>query len=159
LGTPFFNYPVAGADEAPDDQLFMPDRTEAQWKTLVSHSERRPFRAGEDVVRLGDVDRALLIIVEGTVQALLREGGLRRQAGPVMPAGTVIGEIAFIDGKPRAATVRAVTDGELLRLSWEQFERLARGDPELGRAILYDLTRILAARLRQADEFIRGWLG
>jgi CRP-like cAMP-binding protein len=150
---------VPAGEERSDEQLFMPDRTAAQWETLLAHSERRTFRAGEDVIRRGEVDRALLIIVEGSVTPILREGPIRPERGPLMPAGSVIGEIAFIDAKPRATSVRAVTDGELLRLTWESFERLGQRDPELAGSILYDLARILAARLRQTDEVIRGWLG
>ncbi len=62
--------------------------------------------------------------------------------------------MAFLDGRPRAATIRALTDGELLRLSFESYEVLAARYAELGRAILLDLGRILAARLRQANEVI-----
>ena len=67
---------------------------------------------------------------------------------------SVTGEMAFLDGRPRAATIRALTDGDLLRLSFEAFEALSARHPELGRAILLDLGRILAARLRQANEVI-----
>jgi len=62
--------------------------------------------------------------------------------------------MAFLDGRPRAATIRALTDGDLLRLSFESFEILSARHPELGRAILLDLGRILAARLRQANDVI-----
>jgi CRP-like cAMP-binding protein len=157
--TPFFDYPVPSGEAPADEHLFMPDRTDAQWSTLVAHSERRRFRAGDDVIRRGDVDRALCIVVDGTVEARLSDSGLGRDGGVRMDAGSVMGEIAFLDGKPRSVTVRAVTDGELLRLTWESFERLRQSDPELAGAILFDLAQILAARLRQNDDFVRGWLG
>ena len=154
----FFDYPVPSGEEPSDEPLFMPGRTEAQWEKLLAHTERRAFRAGEDVIRRGEIDRALYIVVEGSLEAQLTEG--RGRSGVVaMPPGSVIGEIAFFDGRPRAMTVRAVTAGELLRLSAEAFDALAATDPELARAMLFDLARILAIRLRQTDEFIRGWLG
>jgi CRP/FNR family transcriptional regulator, cyclic AMP receptor protein len=53
----------------------------------------------------------------------------------------VLGEVAFLDGGPRSATLFAITDGELLRLRLESFEVLSARDPELGRAILFDLAR------------------
>jgi CRP-like cAMP-binding protein len=68
--------------------------------------------------------------------------------------GTVIGEVAFFDGRPRSAGVRAVTECELFRLSFEAFEVLAAREPALGRAVLLDLGRILAARLRQTNAAI-----
>ena len=64
----------------------------------------------------------------------------------------MFGELAFLDGLPRSATVRAVEDGEALRLSFEAFETLAARHAELGRAILLDLGRIAALRLRRLTE-------
>ena len=45
-------------DEAPDELVFMAERSPAQWDRLVPFVERRAFRAGEDVVNSGDIDRA-----------------------------------------------------------------------------------------------------
>jgi len=69
-------------------------------------------------------------------------------------AGSVIGEQAFLDGRPRSATIRAVTDCELLRLSFEAFEVLAAREPDLARSILFDLGRILSIRLRRTSALI-----
>ena len=44
--------------------------------------------------------------------------------------------------------------GELLRLRMESYETLAARDPELGRAIVFDLARIVTARLRRASDVI-----
>src|SRR6266508_3071331 len=58
-----------------------------------------------------------------------------------------------------APSVTAVTDGAMLQLSFEAFQALAVSEPDLAQAMLLDLGRILAIRLRQTDEFIRGWIG
>ena len=65
---------------------------------------------------------------------------------------TTLGEAAFLDGAPRAVTVEAMSEGEMLRLSFEGFEALAARNPALGRDILLDLGRILSARLRAHGE-------
>jgi CRP/FNR family transcriptional regulator, cyclic AMP receptor protein len=94
--------------------------------------------------------------VAGKLEVLLpTERGEFRRYSLIEPK-SVTGEVAFVDGRPRTATVRAVTDGDLLRLSFESYEVLAARYPELGRAILLDLGRILAAKLRQASEVIAG---
>jgi CRP/FNR family transcriptional regulator, cyclic AMP receptor protein len=103
------------------------------------------FRAGEDVVRAGDVDRALYVVLRGRLEAVL-------PAPNAIDEGSVFGELAFLDGLPRSATVRALEDGEALRLSFDAFETLAARHPELGRAILLDLGRIAALRLRRLTE-------
>ena len=74
----------------------------------------------------------------------------------VREAGAVIGEQAFLDGKPRSATLRAITDGEMLSVSLEAFQILAAHEPEL--AMLLDLARTLSVKLRQANTFISNWI-
>jgi CRP/FNR family transcriptional regulator, cyclic AMP receptor protein len=96
-------------------------------------------------VRAGDDDRALYLVLSGRLQALV-------EGATAIEPGSVFGELAFLDGLPRSATVRAVEDGEALRLSFDTFETLAARHPELGRAILLDLGRIAALRLRRLTE-------
>ena len=155
----FFPYPVPSGDERPDELVFMPERSPAQWDRLLAFVERHAFRAGEDVIKRGDIDRALYIVVDGSLEARVTEGRAGKGAAVPVPAGSVIGEIGFFDGMASTATVTAVTEGAMLRLSFEAFQRLAKSEPDLAQAMLLDLGRILAIRLRQTDEFIRGWIG
>jgi CRP/FNR family cyclic AMP-dependent transcriptional regulator len=148
----YFAYP--GTDAARDDLVFLRDRGEEDWARLLDHSELLRFRTGDLIIRAGEEDRSLYIIVDGTLEILLvDQRGLEQHYGTIEPK-SVTGEMAFLDGRPRAATIRATTDGDMLRLSFEAYETLAARHPELGRAILLDLGRILAARLRQANEVI-----
>lgn len=148
----YFAYP--GTEAARDELVFLPDRGREDWTRLLDHSEVLLFRAGDDVIRAGEDDRALYIIVQGSLEiVLLDERGEEHRYGTI-GQHSVTGEMAFLDGRPRAATIRALTDGELLRLSFESYEVLAARYPELGRTIALDLGRILAARLRRANDVI-----
>ena len=148
----YFAYP--GTEAARDDFVFLPDRGEEDWARLLDHSEVLRFRAGDDVIRAGETDRALYIIVEGTLEILLLDDrGDERRYGTITQH-SVTGEMSFLDGRPRGATIRALTEGEVIRISFDSYESLAARYPELGRAILLDLGRILAARLRRANEVI-----
>ena len=60
----------------------MPDRTAAQWDRLLAYTERRGFRAGEDLIGRGEVDRAIYIVVEGSLEARVREGRAGIQKAP-----------------------------------------------------------------------------
>jgi CRP/FNR family transcriptional regulator, cyclic AMP receptor protein len=97
----------------------------------------------------GEIDRALYLLVDGWVRA---------PSGVVHPI-TTLGEGAFLDGAPRAVSVEAMTDGEMQRLSYDGFEALAARNPALGRDILLNIGRILAARLRTNGERTPGWTG
>lgn len=67
-------------------------------------------------------------------------------------APTVVGEVGFFDDGPRSATLRARTAGEMLRLSFDDFEALSAASPSLGRTILLDAGRIVALRLRRTTR-------
>ena len=145
---------VVFAEEAHEDSadlLFMPEATASDWATVFSHAEVRRIGAGLAVVQAGEQDRALYLLTEGSVGVRLpRDEG----AFKTIDAPSVLGELAFFDGRPRSATLDAVTDVEVVRLDAAAFARLSAEAPELGQAMLLDLARILALRLRIASAVI-----
>jgi CRP-like cAMP-binding protein len=145
---------VVFAEETHEDSadlLFMPEATASDWAAVFRHAEVRRVAAGLAVVQAGEQDRALYLLTEGTVGVRLpRDEG----AFKTIDAPSVLGELAFFDGRPRSATLDAVTDVEVVRLDADAFARLSAEAPELGQAMLLDLARILALRLRMASAVI-----
>jgi CRP/FNR family cyclic AMP-dependent transcriptional regulator len=131
--------------ETATDTVFLADCDEEDWARIVRHCDRRSFRGGEEIVRHGEIDRALLILTEGELEFVSAERTFN-----VIVAPSLVGEVTFFDGAPRSGTLRARTDGEYLRLSFDAFEALAAGLPILARTILLEAGRILALRLRRA---------
>lgn len=146
--TGFFRYPGTDALAA-SPAGFLQRHGEDDWTQLLDHTETRLFSAGDVVLAAGEHDRALYLLLDGRLEA---------PSGVIDPVA-VVGEAAFLDGNPRTVTVRAVSGGELARLGYDAFLSLAARRPDLGRAILLELGRILAARLRQAGEQTPGWTG
>jgi len=151
----FFDYPEEPTGEQTQELVFLPDWDDSKWQTLLKYTELRRFQAGDLVIRQGDTDRAFYIIVEGRLEVLIPRGytGKMRRT-QVREARAVIGEQAFLDGKPRSATLRAITPGELLSVSLDAFQVLAAHEPGLARDILLELARTLSVKLRQANTFI-----
>jgi CRP/FNR family cyclic AMP-dependent transcriptional regulator len=142
--TAFFDYPGGQEQDrwAAEEVHFLADCSDDDWAVIRNHTELRLYRA-------------LYIVASGSLEVVMprgRRGRASRMA--TVDAGSVIGEMAFMDGKPRSALVRASTDVQLLRLGFDAFEVLAAKEPVLARTILLDLGRILAHRLRTADAFI-----
>ena len=96
MGSQFFDYGTDVDDAAPIP-LFLTDATVEDWALVVDHCERRRFRAGEIVVRFGDVDRSLMIVMEGNLEAVAERRGRRHTLSPA-PSGSVVGELGFLDG-------------------------------------------------------------
>lgn len=154
----FFQYPTEQDSSKTNGLLFLSDCDEKDWVKLLSYTETQRFRAGEMIMEQGDRDDALSFIQAGQVEVLLPGGRfskVRRIAE--MGAGSVMGEQSFLDGQPRSAAVRAITDVELCRLSHHKFNILAAREPQLAQQILMDLGRILSLRLREAAAISGRW--
>jgi CRP/FNR family cyclic AMP-dependent transcriptional regulator len=150
--TAFFNYPTLGGAASPaPDPGFLPHATTEDWDAVLSATETLRFHPGDVVLRAGERDRAFYVLLDGRLEA---EG-----TGTEVLAPSVLGVAAFLDAEPRAVTLLAPGHGELARMSWDAYEALAARDPRLGRAILVDLGRGLAARLRSAGPALPGWTG
>lgn len=96
------------------------------------------FHAGDVVIRQGDPGDALFVVARGTVHAVKGTAKLRE-----MTAGDAFGELALLDGAPRAATVVASTEAQLLRIPRQEFEALLDESPELARGVIRTLIKHL----------------
>lgn len=97
-----------------------------QWNARVS------YRAGETIIRQGEQGDCAYVIESGRVEIVLEKQDGRQQRVGTRGADTMIGEMALVDDAPRTATVRALEDCCLLRISKEDFSRrLLQADPVL----------------------------
>ncbi len=142
----FFRYDPSARAE--DEVVFLEGCSESDWQHLTEFGERKPFRSGEVVIRQGDRDRSLLIVLDGELQTTVGAGRKRRRLSAV-PTGSVIGELSFLDGASRSADVVAESDGEVLKLDFDAYEALMHRHPALGHRILLDLARIAVMRVRR----------
>ncbi|MBI3067685.1 MAG: cyclic nucleotide-binding domain-containing protein [Betaproteobacteria bacterium] len=139
-----------------DDVLLLPEWGESEWRKLLDRTTPQKFRTGEVAIHRGAVDRSLLFVAAGILEVgVLYVDGLSMSPLARITAGTVIGEQSFFDCQPRSANVWAVTDGELLRLAFEEFQKFSREEPALVRDFLFALGRVLSLRLRNTTMRVR----
>jgi CRP/FNR family transcriptional regulator, cyclic AMP receptor protein len=148
----FFSYPNEPTVTTGEIEQLLPDASDEEWAALLKHTRRRSFSPGDAVVTAGAPDRSIYIVIHGRLDVLITHGrrGYRRVA--VIGAGGVIGELSFFDGGGRSALVRAATSADLAELSPAEFDAFALANPTLARKLLMDLGRILAKRLRTAQQ-------
>ena len=100
------------------------------------------LRSGAVLTRQGASGGIAYILASGQAE-VLRGGQRLALLGP----GDVVGELSLLDGKPRSATVKAVTDLEVLEIDARDLTRLLHKAP----AVTLKLLAALADRLRQTD--------
>jgi CRP-like cAMP-binding protein len=138
------------------DLLFMPEATGIDWATIFSYAEVREVSAGLALVQAGEADRAIYLLTEGTLGVRHPRG---ESAFKSIDAPSVVGELSFFDAHPRSATLDAITDVQVVRIDLDCFHRLSAAEPALAEAMLMDLARILALRLRMASDVIASLRG
>jgi CRP-like cAMP-binding protein/predicted double-glycine peptidase len=94
-------------------------------------AELRPVHveAGEVVLRQGDPPGPMYLVQDGRLRVSQEEGGEFVELA-YLRTGDVFGEIALFTGRPRQATVEAVSPCALLELGQDTFRRLVDDHPQ-----------------------------
>jgi NTE family protein len=100
---------------------------------------------GAVLMREGDTADCLYIVLSGRLRVTVERSEGGEQAVAELGRGESVGEMALLTGGQRSATVRAVRDSQLVRLSKVNFDRLLHSAP--GTAT--ELARLLVLRLQQ----------
>lgn len=109
-------------------------------------------RAGQALIKEGDVGDWMLLLLSGTVDVIKTSeaGEVSRLA--VIKEGAAIGEMSMLDAAPRYATCLAIEDVQAGVLTRAVIARLIQDHPAIGAKLLVKLTQLLAQRLRNTSN-------
>lgn len=124
--------------------------SEADLERLAATVEQRRLAAGELLLREGDPGDAMFLVVSGELEVTKRSNGAELPLARVGP-GAIQGELAAIGGTQRAASVRAITDVEVVRIPREGLLALLDAGPEPALALL----QTVLERIRSLESFVR----
>lgn len=114
---------------------------------------------GEVVMRKGDTDQDLYIVISGRLRAFGSAGPSRRRERPgpsegpdrrflnEVRRGETLGEVSFITGGARTATVVASRDSVLARFTRPRLEALVEKYPRLA----FGMAKLMVARLQRSN--------
>jgi NTE family protein/lysophospholipid hydrolase len=105
--------------------------------------------AGEVIFRQGDAGEGLFVVVSGRLRVSVAADG-PELALRDLGRGAIVGEMALVTDRPRAATVRAVRDSDLLLLRVPSFMALLERSP----ALVSGVMRLLVDRLLDVDRML-----
>jgi glutaminase len=114
---------------------------------------RRSYAPGEPIIRHGDEATNLFLITKGLVGVWLGEPGKGSRVSS-FSVGTMVGELAFIDGERRSANVVAEGDVECGLFEAKDFLRLQESHPQIHATVLRNIAASLATKLRRANHYV-----
>ena len=102
------------------------DLSDEDRRELVTVSAERIYGAGDVVVRQGAEGSSMFVVGKGTLRVAIEPNDTEvARHGP----GGFFGEMSLLTGKPRTATVSAVTDCELMEVTAAAFKRFVVDQP------------------------------
>jgi di/tricarboxylate transporter len=121
---------------------------------LAAHLVPVRLASGDEVFRQGEPGDAFYLVARGEFGIYVVGGADEDEHRvAVLGGGDPVGEMALLTNSPRSATIRAETDGELLRLDRARFLSLMRQEPDVALAIAATLSRRLQGILARGE----GW--
>jgi CRP-like cAMP-binding protein len=123
--------------------------TDDEHRRLRAAMEPCTARGGDVILHKGSPSRSLLLVEEGEIEVVDDAMGQALVLGRVGPGG-IVGEVGFVDGKPRTHHVRALVDCRLRRLGREALLKLAETDAAVFAKVTLALAQVLAVRYRSA---------
>jgi CRP/FNR family cyclic AMP-dependent transcriptional regulator len=114
----------------------------------------RKFPRDAVIYEDGSIGDYMYIIQEGQVKVTKMSEDGREKILEILGPGDFHGEMALLDRAPRSASVKTTTPCVLLALSRQDFLGLLKQNHE----VTLELIRVLARRLRETDEQIKGLL-
>jgi len=124
--------------------------SEADLEWLSEQAQEVSVAAGERLIEEGAPGDSAYVVVDGEFE-IAKKSDQRDIVIALREPGAVIGEMALIDHTPRSASVQAVKNSRLLKISDQTFYQLIEKSTTAVMAIL----QTVSARLRQNEGMLR----
>lgn len=119
-----------------------------------------------EVVELGDGDpliaendvqnRDLFVILEGKVEIL--SSGTKSTSNEIVltdQAKEVFGEISWLTGASRTASIRSVGATNVIRIDGNEFSRFLEDNHDMGYRVMKNLARLVAQRMIDTNNLLK----
>ena len=119
------------------------------------------FKPGDIIFEEGAQGNKLFVLQSGTVDICCCRDAVDVQLATLQTSGTIFGEMSLIDGQPRSATARAVTEVTCLSVGRAMFrQKMQTETPTWVQSMLHvviDRLRMANLRTRARPDQIPGW--
>lgn len=122
---------------------------EPDLEQLYAQAQVLKLPPGHLLIKEGEPGDALYILLNGKLE-VSKYAASQDVKVDVRQPGEVVGEMSLLDNAPRQASVRAITETEVLMISKEMFERVLKSNSTATLAIL----RTVMLRLRQNEALL-----
>ncbi len=118
---------------------------------IVWFCGRKNVLVGETIIDKNSTDRDIFIISRGQFRVHDDSAG-EDFVLAMLKRGDIFGEMSFLDGSIRSASVTAASNGSLLVMGESEFSNMLDKEPEVAVLFLRFLAGVVSGRLRVAND-------
>ena len=133
--------------------------TNEDFDLLSEYFQRVPFKASEVIIKEGDDASAFYIVMRGELKVFLPQeidGSIEKRASDVklniLKKGDCFGEYSLISQNPASASIVAIGEGELIKISEADFNHILASNDRIAKIFYQNVLRILIRRLRMREK-------
>lgn len=112
-------------------------------RILAGALSLRDLRHGEVLIREGSADDHLYVVVSGVLGVVKNAGTEEEMTLNAIRPGNVVGELSFLDGATRYASLVALSDTRVLGLSRADLEGLLDTQPKVVYHVMRAIVRVV----------------
>lgn len=110
---------------------FFSDLSDNELAVVSKIIKKKDFKLGDTIFKESEDGASIYVIKKGEVKACKTAPDGELFTLTIMKDGDIFGEMSFLDGRPRSATVVAVSDLETYMMEKADFETLVDGNPRI----------------------------
>ena len=135
--------------------LLKEDISEDECRILTAAFQLQKLTADEILLREGEQDDALYIVIDGDIVATREAGGGEYVILSHLKPGDIAGAMGFIDGNSHSATLRASKHSHVLTLHRDVLEGMVDAHPQLVYKVMKMIIRsVHQTLLRMNRQFV-----
>jgi CRP-like cAMP-binding protein len=123
-------------------------------QVLADYFQTMQYGSGDRIFSAGTTGIGMGIIIEGSASVMVSENGKQKKIA-VIKKNETFGELALLDDEPRSANVVADEPITAVLITKSGLEDLIKNNPDVAARFLLRIGRILARRIRTADQQIK----
>jgi CRP/FNR family cyclic AMP-dependent transcriptional regulator len=116
---------------------------DAERRILAAAMTLRDLKQGEILVREGSADDHLYVVASGVLGVVKGAGMEEEVTLSAIRPGNMVGELSFLDGASRYASLVALSDTRVLGLSRADLEALLETDPKVVYHVMRAIVRVV----------------
>ena len=145
------------------EERFFADLTDTELEVMAKITSQKNFKAGETIFKESEEGQSLYVIRSGEVKASVSAPNGVVFTLTMLKDGDIFGQMSFIDGRPRSATIIAASDVNTIVMEKSDFEGIIDDNPRLihkimGKIVLnvHSILRGMNARYMEMINYMWG---